>query len=183
MSLYIRQRMQETLYQTEDARDSISDNGCRSRCMQVSLYQTADEIAGSLCKRPFFQTADTRASLSDSGCRSLYIKQRMKETLIEDSGCRVLYIIQRMQESIYQTAVAGVSLSDSGCKWLYQTADAGVSISNSGWKTLIEDSGCRVLYIIQRMQESIYQTAVAGVSLSDSGCKRLYIRQQMQETL
>ena len=33
------------------------------------------------------------------------------------------------------------------------------------------------------MQESLYQTADAGVSISDSGCKRLYIRQRMQETL
>ena len=51
---------------------------------------------------------------------------------------------------------------------LYQTADAGVFIS---------DSGCRGLSIRQRMQESIrqqmqdthYQTADAGVSPSDSG--------------
>ena len=43
---------------------------------------------------------------------------------------------QRMQETLYYTADAGVSLSDSGCRshsirqWmqksLYQTADAGV---------------------------------------------------------
>ena len=33
------------------------------------------------------------------------------------------------------------------------------------------------------MQESIYQTADAGDTLSDSGCRRFYIRQQMQETL
>ena len=41
---------------------------------------------------------------------------------------------------------------------LYQTADAGVSPS---------DSGCRRLSIRQRMQEILYQTADAGVSLSD----------------
>ena len=43
---------------------------------------------------------------------------------------------------------------------LYQTADAGDSLS---------DIGCRRLSIRQRMQETLYQTAGAGVSLSDSG--------------
>ena len=33
------------------------------------------------------------------------------------------------------------------------------------------------------MQETLHQTADAGVLLSDSGCKRLSIRQRMQETL
>ena len=55
---YIRQQMPETLYQTVDALVSLSDSGC----MQVSLYQTADERAGSLCKR-------------------LYITQRIHEPL------------------------------------------------------------------------------------------------------
>ena len=54
-SLSIRQRTQETLYQTADAEDSLSDRGCRrhsisSGCrrlsirqrMQETLYQTAD---------------------------------------------------------------------------------------------------------------------------------------------
>ena len=39
---------------------------------------------------------------------------------------------------------------------LYQTADAEVSLS---------DSGGRTLSIRQRMQKSLYQTADAGVSL------------------
>ena len=42
---------------------------------------------------------------------------------------------------------------------LYQTADAGFSLS---------DSGCRSLSIRQRTQETLNQTADAGVSLSDS---------------
>ena len=42
---------------------------------------------------------------------------------------------------------------------LYQTADAGVSLS---------DSGCRSLLIRQRMQETLYQTADARVSPSES---------------
>ena len=33
------------------------------------------------------------------------------------------------------------------------------------------------------MQESLYQTADAGDTLSDSGCTRVSIRQRMQETL
>ena len=88
-----------------------------------------------------------------------------------------------MQESLYQTAVAEDSLSDSGCRslsfrlrmqetlyqqWmrnsLYQRADAGDTFR-------------------QRMQESLYQTADAEVSRSDSGCRSLSIRQRMQETL
>ena len=44
-------------------------------------------------------------------------------------------------------------------EYLYQTADAGDSLS---------DSGCRSLYFRQRMQETLYQTADAGDSLSDS---------------
>ena len=50
-------------------------------------------------------------------------------------------------------------------KSLYQTADAG--------DTLIR----------QRMQEILYQTAGAEVSLSHSECLSLSIRQRMQETL
>ena len=38
-------------------------------------------------------------------------------------------------------------------------------------------------YIRQRMQDPLYQTADEGVSISNSGCKRLYISQRMQETL
>ena len=61
---------------------------------------------------------------------------------------------------------------------LYQTADAGVSPL---------DSGCRSIVIRQRMQESIrqwmqenlQQTADAGDTLSDSGRRRRSIRQRM----
>ena len=51
----VRQRMQETVYQTADAGDSLSDSGCRSisfrQRMQETLYKTAD--AGAL-----YQTAN-----------------------------------------------------------------------------------------------------------------------------
>ena len=43
---------------------------------------------------------------------------------------------------------------------LYQTADAEVSLS---------DSGCRRHSIRQRMQESLYETADAGHTLIESG--------------
>ena len=56
----------------------------------------------------------------------------------------------------------------------HQTADAGDSLS---------DSGCRSFSIRQRMQEFLYQTPDAGDSLSDSGCRRLSFRQPMQESL
>ena len=59
---------------------------------------------------------------------------------------------QRMQESLYQTADAGDSLSDSGCRRL--------SIRQPMQETLYH----------QRMQVSLHQTADAGDSLSDSGC-------------
>ena len=63
---------------------------------------------------------------------------------------------QRMQETLNQTAdVAGVSLSDSGCK------------------DTLSDSGCRSLSVRQLMQESHYQTADARDTLSDNGCRSL----------
>ena len=65
-----------------------------------------------------------------------------------------------MLEYFHQTADAGVSLSDSGCKSLHQTTDAGVSPS---------DRGCRSIAIRQRMQVTLYQTADAGNTLLESG--------------
>ena len=44
---------------------------------------------------------------------------------------------------------------------LYQTADAEVSLS---------DSGCRSLSVRQRMQKSLYHLADAEDTLSDSFC-------------
>ena len=68
------------------------------------------------------------------------IRQRMQETLYQTADAGVFH----------QTAYAGVSPSDIGCRTLFRTADAGSSLS---------DSGCR---------STLYQTADAGVSLSDS---------------
>ena len=50
----IRQRMQESLYQTADAEDTLSDSGCRS----VSIRQRMQET--------LYKTADAEVSLSDS---------------------------------------------------------------------------------------------------------------------
>ena len=59
--------MKEYLHQTADARDSLSDSGCRClsirQRMQMYIHQKAD--AG------VYQTADAGDTLSDSGCRRL----------------------------------------------------------------------------------------------------------------
>ena len=80
--------MQETLYQTADAGDtlseadaevSLSDSGCRRHSIRQRMQET------------LYQPADAGVSLSDSGCRKHSIRQQM-------------------QESLYQTADADVSL-------------------------------------------------------------------------
>ena len=55
----MRQRMQETLYQTADAGDSLSDIGCRSLSIRQRIQET------------LYQTADAGDTLSVSGCRRL----------------------------------------------------------------------------------------------------------------
>ena len=77
--------MQESLYQTADAGDTISASVCRSLSIRQRMQET------------LYQTADAEVSLLDSGCRSLSIRQRMQEKLyqtadaevfLSDSGCR-----------------------------------------------------------------------------------------------
>ena len=117
-----------------------------------------------------------------------------------------------MQETLYQTADAGFSPSDSGCR--------RHSIRQRMQEYLHQTGGCRRHFIRQRMQESFHQTAdagdsfrqrmqdslhqtvdagytlsdsecrsisirqaVAGDTLSLGGCRRLSIRQQRQEYL
>ena len=64
--------MQETLYQTTDEGDSISDSGCRSlyirQRVQETLYQTADarDYIRPLMQESLYKTADARVSISDS---------------------------------------------------------------------------------------------------------------------
>ena len=64
----------------------------------------------------------------------------------------------------------------------YQAWDAGDALSNSELRNL-SDSGCRRNFIIQEMQESLYQTADAGETLSDRRCSILSIKKRMQESL
>ena len=133
----IRQLMQETLYQTTDARDSISENRCRSlyirQRMQESFYHFPIGILVQvwylIVSIPDLCTLTDFYFLLDSGCRSLYIRQPMQETL---------YNRQWMKKSLYLTADARDSLSDSRCKRLY---------------------------IRQQMQQSLYQTADASDSI------------------
>ena len=54
---------------------------------------------------------------------------------------------------------------------LYQTADAGVSLSDSDEGDSLLESGCSRLSIRQRMHETLYQKADARETLSDSGCR------------
>ena len=105
-----------SFYQTADAGDSQSDSECRSlldsRCRRHTIRQQMQET--------LYQTADAGDSLSDSGCRRLSSRQQMQMTLSDSGcrrrsirrGCRSLSIRQLMQETLYQTADAGVSLSD-----------------------------------------------------------------------
>ena len=49
--------MQETLYQTANTGDTLSDSGCRRDSIGQQMQET------------LFQTAEAGDSLSDSGCR------------------------------------------------------------------------------------------------------------------
>ena len=75
------------------------------------------------------------------------------EVSLSDSGCRKHSIRQRMQRSLYQTADAGDTLSVKMQESLYQTADAGDTLSNAGAGDTLSASGCRML-------ETLYQTSV-----------------------
>ena len=105
--------MQESLYQTADAGDSISavDAGVSIRCRET------------LCIR----LSDARDSLSDA-CRRLSDRE---ESCIRQSDAGE-------QEILYQTADAGDSASDSLMQEsLYQTADAGDSLLDSRCRRLL----------------------------------------------
>ena len=184
--------MQETLYQRADAEVSLSDSRCRRHSIRQRMQETLS------------QPADAGVSLLNSRCRRQFIRQRMQKSpyadagdTLSDWGRRSLGSDSRCR-SLYETADAGVSLSDSGCKRhsirqrmqksLYQSgcrtpsvdagetlsaADAEVSLSDAG-DTLSDsrcrrDSGCRRHSIRQRMQKSLYQTADTGDNHSDSG--------------
>ena len=79
-----------------------------------------------------------------------------------------------MQETLYQKVYAEVS---------YPTADAEDTLSDSVCRYTLPDSECKSLSIRQRMQQTLYHTADAGVFLSDGGCRSLPKRHRMQESL
>ena len=58
-------------FQAADARDFLSDSGCRS----ISIRQRMQET--------LYKTADAGDSLSDSGCWRLSIRQGMQENLYQ----------------------------------------------------------------------------------------------------
>ena len=90
--------MQETLYQTADAEDTLSDR------------QDAGETADAETQ---YQTADAGDTLSDSGCRNC-IRQRM-HSKTADAGDTLYQTVDAAEVSLWDS---GVSLSDSGCSCL-----------------------------------------------------------------
>ena len=80
-------------------------------------------------------------------------------------------IKQQMQETLYQTADAGDTPSDSGCRRLSIRQGMQETPLDSGCRISLSDSECRRLY--QTADAGDYQTADAGDS----------IRQWVQETL
>ena len=83
--------MQESLYETADAGNTLSDSGCRRLSIRKRIQET------------LYQTADAEVFLSDSGCRSLSIRQRMQEKLYQTAE----------QKSLFQPADAGDTISDA----------------------------------------------------------------------
>ena len=188
--------MQETLFQTPDAEDSLSDSGCRRHSIRQRMQES------------LYQTADAEVSQSDSGCMIISIRQRMQYSLyhtadagdyLSDSGCRRHSIRQRMQDTLYQTADAGVSLLNSECRSL--------SIRQRMPETTgLEKSENRHLFCITKFigihGENLFSLEISKYSLalqpealvntsgrvlfsspglSVSGCRKLSIRQRMQE--
>ena len=130
--------MQETFYQTADARRSLSDIRCRTpsirQLMQDSLHQTAD-------------VGDT---LPEGGCRGLTFRQRMPDSIEQTAGAG---------ETLYEAVDAEVSLSDSECRTLSNSQVSGCRrLSIRQWMqfSLYQDS------IYQTEDARLYDTADAG---------------------
>ena len=138
--------MQETLYQTADAGDSLCMSLSRQRMQGVSLSDGVSDSAQEMQEESLYQTADADSgagdSLLDSGCRSLSIRQGGDS--LSDSGCRGLSIRQRMQD-------AGDSLRHRMQESLSGCSGAGDSLSDS--KCISIRQGCRRHSIRKRMQE------------------------------
>ena len=97
------------------------------------------------------------------------MRQQMQEKLCQTGNAR-----------FYQTANAGLFLSEGGCsslsikqrmqESLYETSDAEETLSDRRRK-ILSDSRCRTHSLGQRMQETLYQNIE---------CRNLSIRQRMQ---
>ena len=61
--------MQETLYQTAGAGDTLPDSGCRS----LSIRQRTQETLNQTADAADYQTVNARRSLLDSGYRNISI--------------------------------------------------------------------------------------------------------------
>ena len=84
--------MQESLYQTADAGDTLSDSRCRS----LSIRQMQESLIRQRMQEKLYQIADETS-----------IRQRMQETLYQMQRMQIVFSIrQRMQETLYQTASA-----------------------------------------------------------------------------
>ena len=175
-------------------RDSCSSIRCLIERLlhplQESLYQTVDESlsissgcsALSQLQENLYQTAEEISSAASAAGDTLSAGDQTAERSLlscRSIRCRILSMIERLLHQL--------SAGD-------QTAERDSCIRPL---SLIGESGCRSLPI-QRMQESLYQTADAGDSLSDAGVSaiRLLIerllslisgclptRQRMQESL
>ena len=96
--------MQYSPYQRAEAEDTLSNSGCRRlsirQRMQESLYKTgnageslSEADAGDSIRQQMQEflskTVDVGDSLTVSRCRSLSIRQRMQETLYQTSDAGV----------------------------------------------------------------------------------------------
>ena len=81
-----------------------------------------------------------------------------------DSSCRCICIRHRMQETLYQTFNAGVCITNNECRGLY-IRQGSICLHMIQW--------CMFLHCKSCTQESLLQTAAAGVAMSDTGLRCL----------
>ena len=158
----------------------------------MTLIQRA--LSNSGCIRNSIKNR-IKDSLSDNRFRTLTIKQKMQSLF--NRGCRGHSMRQRMRVSLYQTADAGVSLSDSGCirySIRKELQESSFYIRHRMQDFLLQRMqeplhqkhlryrGCRSFSFYKRMHKSLFHTADVGFTLSNIRC-RTPIRQQMQYSL
>ena len=81
----MRQEMQETLYETASAGDTLWDSRCRRHSMGQQIQETNYQTG---MQETLHETADAGDTLWDSRCRRQSIRQELQETLYEtgDAG-------------------------------------------------------------------------------------------------